>query len=192
MSRQRTARRLRPQLRGDSKFLSLLLRHNPGLIGLELDPHGWADIDRLLALSGTHGRALTRKGIEEIVAHNDKRRFSISEDEQRIRANQGHTVDIDLDLPLAEPPPVLYHGTGPRRLEAVLARGIRSGVRPYVQLRPLSHPTLAIGARRPGTLAIEVDACAMHADGFAFRKTDNDIWLTAHVPANYIRGWEQH
>lgn len=184
--------RLRDALRGDSKYLSLLLRHNPGLIGLQLDPNGWARIDELVERSGHAGRPLTRETIGEIVRDNDKRRFSISEDGERIRANQGHTIAVDLDLPYAVPPDTLYYSTAPERLDRLLERGIRSGVRPYVQLRPLAHGTLNIGARRRGSLVLEMDAARMHREGRRFRRTDNEIWLTERVDPDSILRWTRY
>src|SRR6516165_9401311 len=107
-----------------SKFLSLVLRHKPEEIGLTLDDHGWADVDDLIRLANLHGNHLTRPLVERVITNNNKKRFALSEDRQRIRANQGHSVDIDLALPSSEPPEVLYHGTASRFLDSIRVGGL--------------------------------------------------------------------
>lgn len=186
----RSPARLSPALTASSRFLSLVLRHNPEAIDVAMDANGWVKVEELLQQAAAHGRSISHAQLQQIVAHNNKRRFSFSDDGQRIRANQGHTVDIDLNLPLAEPPAKLYYSTAPQRLERILKSGIRGGQRGYVQLRPRHDDALAIGAARPGALLIGVDAAAMHTAGVPFRQTDNRIWLVPRVEPEHISGWE--
>jgi len=138
-----------------SKYLAKHLRHRPERVGIELDAHGWVEIDALLAATAAHGFPISREELEEVVARNDKRRFMIDGD--RIRANQGHTVPVDLDLPVVEPPPLLHHGTVARNLPAIRMEGLRRMGRPCAPLpgprdrpRGRSAPGRAGGARRGG------------------------------------------
>jgi putative RNA 2'-phosphotransferase len=117
-----------------SKFLSLVLRHQPATIGLSLDPQGWADVDELLRLANSHGHSLTRAMLEQVVSKNDKQRFALSADGRQIRASQGHSVQVDLGLPTAEPPTILYHGTASRFLDSIRATGLHSASRQHLHL----------------------------------------------------------
>ena len=119
-----------------SKFMSLVLRHKPEEIGLVLDQQGWANIDELIEKAGRHGMALTRELIAEVVATSDKQRFAIDSTGERIRANQGHSVDVDLGLAPSEPPPILFHGTGEKSVAAIRAEGLKPGQRQHVHLSP--------------------------------------------------------
>jgi putative RNA 2'-phosphotransferase len=117
-----------------SKFLSLILRHKPDVIGLELDKNGWASIDDVICLTAANGKNLERGVIEEVVATNDKKRFRISSDGNMIRANQGHSINVDLDLSPIIPPPILYHGTATRFLESIFNKGLHPTGRNHVHL----------------------------------------------------------
>jgi putative RNA 2'-phosphotransferase len=169
-----------------SKFLSLVLRHQPDLIGLELDEAGWAPVNELLAKCASAGHALSREALEEIVRTSDKQRFALSEDGTRIRANQGHSIPIDLGLPPLEPPAVLLHGTTKRFLPSILQQGLAKRARHHVHLSESSSTATAVGARRGESVLLKVDAARMHADGHVFYRSANGVWLTDAVPAQYL------
>ncbi|MFE2054735.1 MULTISPECIES: RNA 2'-phosphotransferase [unclassified Streptomyces] len=168
-----------------SKYLSKHLRHEPGRIGLVLDTHGWVPVDELLRACARHGFALTRDELDHVVAVNDKRRFTVDGD--RIRANQGHSVTVDLGLPPAEPPAYLYHGTVARFLDAIRAEGLRPMDRHHVHLSPDRETAVRVGARRGVPVVLSVDTGAMHRAGHLFHVSANGVWLTDSVPPAYLR-----
>ncbi|MFJ5708950.1 RNA 2'-phosphotransferase [Streptomyces sp. NPDC093105] len=168
-----------------SKYLSKHLRHQPERIGLTLDEHGWTEIDALLAATAAHGFPITRAELDHVVATNDKKRFAV--EGTRIRASQGHTITVDLALPAAEPPAYLYHGTVADRLPAIRAEGLRPMARHDVHLSPDRETATRVGARRGRPVVLSVDAGAMHRAGHEFRVSANGVWLTAAVPAEFIR-----
>ncbi|MEJ3655331.1 RNA 2'-phosphotransferase [Actinomycetes bacterium KLBMP 9759] len=167
-----------------SKRLSLHLRHAPEKIGITLDPAGWVRIDALLAALAAHGSRISRADLDAVVAGNDKQRFVIDGD--RIRANQGHSVAIELDLLPREPPPVLYHGTVGRFLDAIHREGLRPMARHDVHLSASVETAQRVGARRGKPVVLRVDAAAMHRDGHEFRVSANGVWLTSAVPPRYL------
>jgi putative RNA 2'-phosphotransferase len=169
-----------------SKFLSLVLRHNPQRIGLELDPQGWADIDALIERAGAHGMALTRETILDVVATSDKQRFALDESGRRIRANQGHSVEVDLGLKPSEPPEVLFHGTAEDNLAAIRAEGLKPGRRQHVHLSADAATATAVGGRHGRPVILRVAAGRMPSAGFEFFVADNGVWLTAAVPPEFI------
>ncbi|WND36544.1 RNA 2'-phosphotransferase [Streptomyces sp. BB1-1-1] len=168
-----------------SKYLSKHLRHQPERIGLALDEAGWVEIDTLIAAAAAHGFRFTREELDHVVATNDKRRFAI--EGTRIRASQGHTIDVDLALPAATPPPFLYHGTVARHLDAIRAEGLRPMNRHDVHLSPDRETATRVGARRGRPIVLSVDAAAMHRDGHVFHVSANGVWLTKSVPPRYVR-----
>ena len=168
-----------------SRFLSLVLRHQPEVIGLTLDPQGWADIDTLIALAASK-RRLDRDLIARVVAGNDKQRFAISPDGLRIRASQGHSVAIDLALPPSIPPALLYHGTATRFLDAIRREGLKPGSRQHVHLSREFDTAVKVGGRHGRPHVLRVDAARMAAAGHVFHVSDNGVWLTAAVPVEYI------
>lgn len=170
-----------------SRYLSLLLRHDPGRIGLALDAQGWADIDALIRLARADGKPIDRDRLLRIVAENDKQRFALSSDGMRIRANQGHSVDIDLGLAAADPPETLFHGTADRNLASILATGLNSGRRTHVHLSPDSVTATRVGSRHGNPVVLVIATGQMHRDGHLFYLSPNGVWLTDHVPAGYIR-----
>ncbi|SFQ36018.1 putative RNA 2'-phosphotransferase [Amycolatopsis arida] len=174
-----------------SKRISRHLRHAPHEIGLELEPGGWVAVDDLLAALARHGVRLTRAELDEVVAGNDKRRFGYDETGRRIRANQGHTVRVELDLPVATPPDVLYHGTVEHVLDAIRREGLRPMRRHDVHLSTSPDTATAVGARRGRPVVLTVDAHAMHAAGHRFRVSANGVWLVPHVPPRFLRA-ESH
>lgn len=169
-----------------SKYLSRHLRHEPERLSLELGPGGWVEVDALLAACAAHSLAVTREELQEVVARNDKRRFSFDPTGTRIRANQGHSVDVDLGLEPAEPPAVLYHGTARARLDAILAEGLRRMGRHHVHLSADADTATRVGARHGKPVVLEVAAAHMAADGHRFFLSDNGVWLTDAVPPHYL------
>ena len=169
-----------------SKLLSYVLRHRPDSIGLVLDAHGWADVGELLACLAAHGKPVDRALLESVVAENDKQRFAFSVDRTRIRASQGHSIAVDLQLRAAEPPAVLYHGTASRFLKAILASGLRAGARHHVHLSADRQTAMRVGARHGFPAVLAIDAARMRADGIAFYQSDNGVWLTAEVKPKYL------
>ncbi|MET9203571.1 RNA 2'-phosphotransferase [Streptomyces bacillaris] len=168
-----------------SKYLSRHLRHQPERIGIALDENGWVAVETLLSAAARHGFAITRAELDQVVAANDKRRFTVDGD--RIRANQGHTVTVDLDLPPAEPPAYLYHGAVARVLDAIRAEGLRPMARHHVHLSPDRETATRVGARRGRPLVLTVDAGAMHRAGHVFRVSANGVWLADAVPPEFLR-----
>jgi putative RNA 2'-phosphotransferase len=169
-----------------SKFVSLILRHEPERIGLTLDPQGWAGVEELLAAAARHGTALTREKLERIVAENEKQRFAFSDDGQRIRARQGHSVDVDLKLSAQAPPDILYHGTAMRFLESIRATGLEARSRQHVHLSRDEATAIQVGQRHGKPIVLKVRAGQMHAVGHEFYLSENQVWLTARVPPQFL------
>ncbi|NUT37168.1 MAG: RNA 2'-phosphotransferase [Hamadaea sp.] len=167
-----------------SKRLAYVLRHRPDSIGLTLTPDGWADIDELLRALAGHGMRLTRADLDLVVAGNDKRRFLIDGD--RIRASQGHSLDVDLGLTPLAPPDRLFHGTARDALDGIFLDGLVRGNRHHVHLSADERTALTVGARHGSPVVLAVDAAAMVAEGLHFFRSDNDVWLTDHVPARHL------
>ncbi|GLH78425.1 hypothetical protein SSBR45G_33340 [Bradyrhizobium sp. SSBR45G] len=151
-----------------SKFLSLVLRHQPETIGLVLDAQGWAVIDELIARAAAAGTAFSRADLEQVVATSDKKRFTVSEDGLRIRAAQGHSVTVELGLAPREPPAVLYHGTATRFVEAIMAQGLTPQSRQQVHLSLDEATAVNVGRRHGKPVVLRVDAAAMHRADFGF------------------------
>lgn len=169
-----------------SKFISLVLRHQPEVAGITLDAAGWVAIDELLAGCAKAGTAITRPEFDEIVATNEKQRFAVSEDGLRIRANQGHSVDVTLGYTPQRPPDVLYHGTAQQFVAAIREGGLSKQKRHDVHLSESIDATMKVGQRHGKPVLITVDAAAMYRDGFEFFKTPNGVWLTDSVPTKYL------
>lgn len=169
-----------------SKFVSLVLRHDPARIGLRLDEAGWADVDALVAGAVAAGVPLTRERLDAIVEQNEKRRFALSEDGTRIRASQGHSVAVDLGLVPVPAPDVLFHGTAERALDAILATGLEPRGRQHVHLSGDRDTAVAVGRRHGRPVIVAVDARGMQHDGLVFFRSANGVWLTDAVPARYL------
>jgi putative RNA 2'-phosphotransferase len=169
-----------------SKRLSYVLRHRPDSVGLTLDEAGWVDVDVLLAALAGHGLRLSRADLEHVVAANDKRRFAFDETGTRIRASQGHSVAVELGYEPAEPPDELFHGTVERFLAAILAEGLRPGNRHAVHLSADVDTARTVGARRGRPVVLRVDAAGLAADGEAFSRSEDGVWLVAAVPPRYL------
>jgi putative RNA 2'-phosphotransferase len=169
-----------------SKRLSFVLRHRPASVGVSLDEAGWVDVGELLAALSAHGLPLTRAELEAVVATNDKARFAFDATGSRIRASQGHSVPVDLGYAAATPPAELFHGTVDRFLPAILAEGLRPGRRHAVHLSADVATARTVGARRGHAAVLRIDAAAMAADGVAFSRSANGVWLVAAVPPRYL------
>lgn len=169
-----------------SKYLSLVLRHNPAAAGVTLDAEGWVDVEDLLAGAARHGHSFTRAELEEVVQQSEKQRFAFSSDAQRIRANQGHSISVDLGLAPETPPEFLYHGTVDRFLSSIMAHGLDKRSRQHVHLSPDIDTATRVGSRRGKPVILKIAAASMHSAGFQFFRSANGVWLTEHVPLEYI------
>lgn len=169
-----------------SKFLSLVLRHDPARLGIELDDAGWTDVAALLAACAAHGVTITRDELAHVVGTSDKQRFALSADGTRIRANQGHSVEVELGLPPVLPPATLYHGTVQAALPGIRAQGLVKGARHDVHLSADLETATRVGGRRGEPVILTIRAGAMAEAGHVFHRSGNGVWLTDHVPVEYI------
>ena len=169
-----------------SKFLSFVLRHHPDAIGLELDDAGWVEVETLLRESRASGTAITRADLEEVVATSPKRRFALSEHGLRIRARQGHSVGVELGYEPATPPEQLFHGTVAGALESIRAQGLMRMARLHVHLSSDRGTATNVGQRRGAPIILTVRAGQMHRGGFVFYVSANGVWLTEHVPPEFL------
>lgn len=165
-----------------SKYLSYILRHKPESIGLMLDINGWANIDELI--SKTKEFVLTKEMLQEIVKTSDKQRFIIKDD--KIRANQGHSIDIDLNVLPTNPPSVLYHGTVIKNVDVIMQEGIKSMSRHYVHLSADKQTAINVGKRHGKPIVMQINSQAMSEDGYKFYLSENNVWLTDYIPPKYI------
>ena len=175
-----------PALRRASKFLSLVLRHDPARVGLALDGGGWVAVDDLLSAMTGAGLALDRATLERIVAENEKQRFAFDAGGTRIRANQGHSIAVDLGLVPMVPPAELYHGTADRFVADIRNAGLLRGTRTHVHLSADVATARQVGQRHGRPVVLRVAAAAMHAAGHEFWQAANGVWLAARVPAEYL------
>jgi putative RNA 2'-phosphotransferase len=169
-----------------SKFLSLVLRHQPELIGIALDAQGFTSVEDLIAKSQRHGMRFSEAELKHVVAESDKQRFALSEDGNLIRANQGHSVTVDLALEPVSPPDVLFHGTVAKFLDAIREKGLIKGKRHHVHLSPDEATANTVGSRRGKPVILTINSARMHAEGLLFYHSANGVWLTDHVPPGYI------
>lgn len=179
---------LEKELKEISKFLSFILRHKPDAIGLILDSKGWANIDELIGKTNTSGEInnLDRALIQEVVDTSDKKRFLISDNGQRIRANQGHSVDVDLQLKPITPPEFLYHGTATRFLDSILKEGLKPQQRQHVHLSTNIETAMAVGQRYGKPIILKIRARLMYEQGQEFYISENAVWLTNSVSPEFI------
>lgn len=173
-------------LKDTSKFISLILRHKPETIGISLDEHGWANVDELIK-----GIAKTQKFdmemLEEIVRSDEKNRYSFNDDKTLIRANQGHSICVDVDLEEEVPPDILFHGTGEKYVTSINEKGIISKSRLYVHLSCDYDTAIKVGKRHGLPVVYRIFADRMHEDGYKFFLSANGVWLTKYVPVKYIQ-----
>jgi putative RNA 2'-phosphotransferase len=170
-----------------SRKLSLVLRHKPEAIDLRLDPSGWAEVDHLLKQLSRNGIQISREELQYVVDNNDKKRFRFSDDGRRIRANQGHSIDVSLGLKPIAPPEVLYHGTAWRFVESIFLTGLEKRSRQHVHLSDNLETATQVGSRHGRPVVFHVQAAAMAAAGHVFYRSDNGVWLTEAVPTTFLR-----
>jgi len=169
-----------------SKMLSLVLRHAPERIGITLNKNGWTDIKQLISKAKKAGYKLNLDDLLETVRANDKQRFTISEDGRKIRAAQGHSIDIDLALQSIEPPEMLFHGTASANLNSIFEQGIVSAKRQYVHLSSNEETAFKVGSRHGKAIVLKINTGQMFKEGLKFLKADNGVWLTDHILPKYI------
>ena len=175
------------KLKDTSKFISLTLRHKPGTIGISLDEHGWADVQELIAginASGNH--QLDMDLLEEIVRTDEKQRYSFNEDHTLIRANQGHSIPVDVELEEMIPPAILYHGTGEKYVASIDEQGFIPKSRLFVHLSPDEKTAKKVGQRHGKPVIYTVKSGEMHRDGISFYRSVNGVWLVKVVPVKYL------
>lgn len=169
-----------------SIFISLVLRHRPDAAGIQLDEHGWANVDELIDGINSTGRKINTEMLDEIVATDEKGRYGYNEDKTLIRANQGHSIPVDVDLRAQEPPEFLYHGTAKRFLENIQVEGLKSMSRLYVHLSKDKETAIKVGKRHGEPVVLQVHSGEMFRDGNKFYLSENGVWLIKSVPAKYF------
>lgn len=174
------------QLKHISKFLSLVLRHEPAQIGLTLDEEGWADVTELIEKMNKKGTFLDFETLQVVVDSNDKKRFAFNHNKTRIRASQGHTIEVELNLPPQVPPAVLYHGTAITNLPVIKEKGLVKMERQHLHLSAEEGTAKNVGGRHGKPVVLVIQALAMHEQGYVFYLSANGVWLTDHVPAEFI------
>ena len=170
-----------------SKFLSFVLRHQPQLIGIELDGQGWANVDELLKQADAHGRKISPEQLQYIVETNSKKRFAFDETGQKIRASQGHSVAVELGYQPQVPPEILYHGTGENSVASIQQTGLEKRGRQHVHLSRDRETAIQVGGRHGKPAVFNVLAGEMHKNGYVFYLSENMVWLTDAVPAEFLR-----
>lgn len=170
-----------------SKLMSLVLRHKPEHLGLTLDENGWVEVDKLLAVMKRSGKHVDRPLLEKVVRENDKQRFAFSDDKLRIRANQGHSVKVDVELEQKVPPAILLHGTVENFLDLIRESGLKKMSRQHVHLSAELETANKVGSRRGKPVILEIDAEKMNQEGYVFFLSANGVWLTDQVPPRFIR-----
>ncbi|MDJ1176699.1 RNA 2'-phosphotransferase [Roseofilum capinflatum] len=170
-----------------SKYLSKHLRHQPERIGLTLEMGGWVEVHQLLHACRNHQFPISFLELEEVVKTNDKKRFSFNETQTKIRANQGHSYPIDLQLEPIEPPPVLYHGTHQKAISSILKQGLLKQSRHHVHLSSEIATAVQVGQRRGKPVVLEIAAQTLHHQGYIFYRSDNGVWLVEAVPPEYLK-----
>ena len=175
-------------MKSTSKFISLILRHKPEVIGITLDEHGWADVQALIdGINRAGGHALDKELLEEIVRTDKKQRYSFNEDHTLIRANQGHSVPVDAELQEKIPPDILWHGTGEKYVSSIDEQGLLPKSRLYVHLSSDMETARKVGSRHGKPVIYEIDCRRMAGDGYRFFLSANRVWLTKEVPALYLK-----
>ena len=170
-----------------SKYLSRHLRHAPHELGLTLEPGGWVPVADLLAAADRNGFRITREELDAVVSGSDKQRFALDETGTKIRANQGHSVEVDLQLEPSEPPAELFHGTAAQNVDSILATGLGRRARHHVHLSPDTETATKVGQRHGKPVVLVIDAAKMRADGHTFFCSANGVWLVDEVPPQYLR-----
>lgn len=171
-----------------SKFISLILRHKPDVIGISLDKYGWANVGDVIAGISQKGYKIDMGLLEKIVCTDSKQRYSFNENKTMIRANQGHSIKVNLELEEVKPPEVLYHGTADRFLDSIFTKGLIKGNRQYVHLSSDEKTSYTVGKRHGKSVILEIMSGDMYRRGYKFYISDNGVWLTDEVPVEFIRG----
>lgn len=175
-------------LKRTSVFISLILRHQPEVIGISLDRHGWANVRELIDGINKSGKYnIDMSTLEEIVRTDNKQRYSFNEDKTKIRANQGHSINVDVELKEAVPPEILYHGTAEKYVDPINKEGLKPKGRLYVHLSKDIDTAIKVGSRHGKPVVYNVFAGEMHRQGYQFFLSENGVWLTRIVPANFIK-----
>lgn len=172
-----------------SKFLSLILRHKPEELGIKLDREGWASVEEILEKMQARGMQVNLSMIQEVVRENNKQRFKLSQDCTQIRANQGHSIKVDLGFTPIKPPEQLFHGTALRNKESILEKGILKGSRQFVHLSAEKETALNVGKRHGKPILLKINTDQMAKDGIPFYRSENGVWLTEHVLPKYIESF---
>jgi putative RNA 2'-phosphotransferase len=175
------------QKNNSSRFLSLVLRHKPETIGIQLDENGWVSVDILLKKMNTFGKKIDFKSLENMVETNNKKRFAFNEDKTKIRANQGHSIKVKLGYEAQKPPKILFHGTASRFVESILRTGLEKRNRHHVHLSKDKDTAINVGSRHGKPVIFEVMAEEMYENGSEFFISQNGVWLTDNVPSEYLR-----
>ena len=176
------------RMRNTSKFISLILRHNPQVIGISLDEHGWADVKELIdGINRTEGHSLNMDTLDEIVRTDEKQRYSFNEDHSLIRANQGHSIPVDVELEEKIPPDILWHGTGQKYVSSIDVQGLIPKSRMYVHLSSDMETARKVGSRHGRPVIYQVECRKMTEDGYRFFLSANRVWLTKEVPVEYLK-----
>lgn len=164
-----------------------MLRHQPEKIGITLDQAGWILVAELLNACNAAGFSITQQELENVVRTSDKQRFAFSDDRQMIRANQGHSIEVNLDYQPLTPPEILYHGTATRFLASIKAQGLVKGKRLHVHLSSDEATAIKVGSRHGKPVVLIIESSRMHKDGLIFYQSENGVWLTEHIPPAYIK-----
>ena len=170
-----------------SVFIRLILRHKPDTIGITIDEYGWANVKELIDGINNSGRTINMDILEEIVWTDEKNRYSFNKDKTKIRANQGHSIPVNVELKEKTPPDILYHGTATRFLENIKQQGIKSMSRLYVHLSKDQETAFKVGDRHGKSVVLIIDAKRMHNDGIKFYLSENNVWLTKYIDSKYIK-----
>ncbi len=170
-----------------SKLISLVLRHKPEAIGIKLDEHGWANVDELIMGLNNNDASIDMSLLEKIVSEDEKQRYSFNHDKTLIRANQGHSIPVDVELEKTTPPDVLYHGTGQKYVDSIDKQGLLPKSRLYVHISSDIDTAFKVGQRHGTPVIYQIDAQKMAADGYDFFLSANKVWLTKAVPVKYLK-----
>lgn len=171
-----------------SVFISLILRHKPDVIGISLDEHGWANVQELInGINKTGKYSIDMPVLEEIVRTDNKQRYSFNEDRSKIRANQGHSINVDVELKAAVSPEILYHGTGEKYVDSINTEGLKPKSRLYVHLSKDLETAVTVGSRHGKAVVYTVASGEMYRQGYTFYLSENGVWLTKNVPVDFMK-----
>ena len=173
-------------LQSISRYISLILRHKPEVIGITIDEHGWANVEELIQGIAKNNPGFNKEFLEEIVRTDNKQRYSFNDDKTLIRANQGHSIPVDVELEEKEPPKILYHGTGEKYIASIDQNGLIPKSRLYVHLSKDVETAKAVGKRHGKEVVYSINSEQMYKDGYKFYLSKNGVWLTKRVPVKYL------